>query len=288
MTALLGLDRMDGVGLDELDQRAALLVRQDNKYLVPEPALWSLLADLRDSYDVLEIDGERAFGYDSVYFDSAALALHRAHVQGRRLRWKVRTRQYVDSGLTYQEVKLKGLRGQTVKVRQRCEAHDHGRVTPALVALVERSLAEHHQAGLPFTLQPTAGVRYDRTTLVSRTGIERVTVDRHIDATDPSGRPVGHLRRTLALLEVKTERGRGSADLALRARRQHPVQMSKYGCAIALADPGRPHPGLLPVLRKAFVPPAVLPPAIATEAVTAVVQRPAEHLVAPGRLLVPA
>ena len=260
MTALLGLDRMTGVGLDELDRRAALQVRQDNKYLVPEPALWSLLADLRDTYDVLEIDGERAFGYDSVYFDSADLALHGAHVQGRRLRWKVRTRQYVDSGLTYQEVKLKGLRGQTVKVRQRCDERDHGRVTPALVALVERSLAEHHQAGLPFTLQPTAGVRYDRTTLVSRSGTERVTVDRHLDASDPSGRAVGHLRRTLALLEVKTERGRGSADLALQERRQNPVEMSKYGCAIALADPNRPHPALLPVLRKAFIPAAAAPP----------------------------
>ena len=66
---------------------------------------------------MLEIDGRRSFGYESVYFDTPQLSTYRAHLQRRRQRFKARTRTYTDSGLCMFEVKLTGARGETVKQR---------------------------------------------------------------------------------------------------------------------------------------------------------------------------
>ena len=70
---------------------------------------------------MLDIDGRRVFGYESTYFDTPDCEQYRAHRQGRRRRYKVRSRSYVDTGLSMFEVKTKGLRGATVKHRM-CSA----------------------------------------------------------------------------------------------------------------------------------------------------------------------
>ena len=95
---------------------AALTTRFELKYLVPLEACPGPLDRLPARLAALDIGGRRIFDYESVYFDTADLALYR-HAQGRRKRYKARTRSYCDTGDTMFEVKLKGRRGQTVKER---------------------------------------------------------------------------------------------------------------------------------------------------------------------------
>ena len=66
---------------------------------------------------MLEISGIRSFRYESVYFDSPDLLTYRSHVQGRRKRFKVRSRSYMDTGECMFELKLKNRVGTTVKSR---------------------------------------------------------------------------------------------------------------------------------------------------------------------------
>lgn len=109
------LRRLPTVGLDELNAEAALQTRVDRKYVVPEALAQELLATLDAEVRVLEMDGSICFAYDSVYFDTAVLdsyLLLAAH--GRRRRDKVRTRTYVDSAISFLEVKTEGAREATV------------------------------------------------------------------------------------------------------------------------------------------------------------------------------
>ncbi|GAB3887659.1 hypothetical protein GCM10027612_26860 [Microbispora bryophytorum subsp. camponoti] len=71
-TTLIGtaLARLAPVELDELVDRAALQTRVDRKYLVPAEALPRLLERLMPYAQALDIDGERTFRYQSVYFDT--------------------------------------------------------------------------------------------------------------------------------------------------------------------------------------------------------------------------
>ena len=105
------------ISLKELNALAELQTRVDRKYFVSAGVFRQLIAQLADEMQVLEIDGRRTFGYESVYFDTPDLTTYRAHLQRRRQRFKARTRTYTDSGLCMFEVKLSGARGETVKER---------------------------------------------------------------------------------------------------------------------------------------------------------------------------
>jgi hypothetical protein len=108
---------LPAASLAEVIERSALQARVDHKYLVPLERFAELAARLPDTYAVLEIDQLRGLAYESVYFDTPDLLTYRQHLQGRRHRYKVRTRAYLDSGVCMFEVKLKGRREQTIKAR---------------------------------------------------------------------------------------------------------------------------------------------------------------------------
>jgi hypothetical protein len=110
-------ERFPAVGLAELEAVAALPLRVDVKYVISLVQLASLTERLRATRAVLEIEGRRAFGYRTTYFDTPELASFRAHLQQRRRRYKCRRREYVDSGLCTFDVELEGSRERTVKHR---------------------------------------------------------------------------------------------------------------------------------------------------------------------------
>ena len=97
------INGFSAIGLDELNAKAAMLERRDNKYIVDADRLLPALASFGHAFDVLEIGGKRAFTYDTRYFDCADLRGYYDHHQGRRKRCKVRIRDYVDAGFSYLE-----------------------------------------------------------------------------------------------------------------------------------------------------------------------------------------
>src|SRR5919107_618134 len=128
------------VGLDEVLSEAALQTRVDRKYLLTPDQFEELGRRIGSTFRVLEIDGRRVFGYESVYFDTGALDLFRAHRQGRRRRYKARVRTYLDSGACMFEVKLKGRRGETVKHRLPYRLEDRSRMNAEAVEFMSRLL----------------------------------------------------------------------------------------------------------------------------------------------------
>ena len=129
------------VGLEELNTEAALQTRVDRKYVVPEPLARQLLATFDAEVRVLEMDGSRCFAYDSVYFDTAQLDSYLLAAHGRRRRYKVRTRTYVDSAISFLEVKTEGAREATVKERIPYDLTDRARLTAEGLDYVHETLA---------------------------------------------------------------------------------------------------------------------------------------------------
>ena len=99
------IDRLVPASLADVDAVAALQDRVDRKYVLHVDAVADLVRALAPQLSVLEIDGRRAFGYESIYFDTADFESYLGAAYRRRRRFKVRTRCYLDSERTMLEVK---------------------------------------------------------------------------------------------------------------------------------------------------------------------------------------
>ena len=164
----------DPIGLDELNAKAEMLARIDNKYILPAWQLAPALESFADMFDVLDIDGTRDFRYSTVYFDDVDLRGYYDHHQRRRKRLKARVRSYVDAGLHYLEVKLNDRRSTTLKKRLRLGAATSQLDAEAL-AFIDGCHAEVY--GEPFRKQLSGAIhiRYRRYTLVAKDGGERMS-----------------------------------------------------------------------------------------------------------------
>lgn len=238
MTALAQVAHLPAVGLDELQETAALQTRVDRKYVLPAAALPELLAALPDGTRRLVIDGRDTFGYESVYFDTPELDAFHLAAGRRRRRYKVRTRTYQDTGGCWLEVKTRGPRGTTVKERREHEAPADD-VGDALGFVVD-TLRRHGLRPADLDLRPTLTTRYRRRTLLLPDGA-RTTVDTGLEWHGPSGESAGVPEHVV--VETKSVAGASAADRALWALGHRPSRISKYATGLVVLDPtlaGRP------------------------------------------------
>lgn len=235
------VDALDPIGLDELVARAALATRTDRKYLIPIGALDGLLTGLEPGTRVLEIDGERRFGYESVYFDTRDLVSYLAAAHRRRRRFKVRTRTYLDAERCFVEVKTRGSRGSTVKTRVPHDPDERGVLTDEGRDFARSVLGRVAAAVDAGALVATLVSRYDRVTLHLPSTDARVTVDSALTWSTPRDDDVGRLTlRGLAVVETKTGSTPSSVDRLLWRAGYRPVRLSKYGTGMAALHPGLP------------------------------------------------
>jgi hypothetical protein len=164
------LARYAGLGLADLE-RVALLDRVDTKYVFGASQLYAALRALPGQYRALEVEGVRLNRYQTVYFDTPDFGMYRQHHNRFGTRYKVRTRRYVDSDLSFFEVKHKTNRGRTVKTRFPTE-------------VIETEIDDEADAFVgaltplpPDRLEPVLWNEYLRATLVSTRREERLTLD---------------------------------------------------------------------------------------------------------------
>lgn len=236
----------EGVGLEELAEGAALMTRVDRKYLVPLATARGLTEALRGKARVLDIDGRRTFCYRSTYYDTATLECYRAASGGRRHRFKVRSREYVDTATSHLEVKALTGRGESAKQRAPLAsptAADDALGAPEL-AFVRQALREAGCAPPVGELLPVLRTAYDRITLYLEHEGSRLTVDQSLAWSEPGTRRPDVPRRLwvddLVVVESKGGQRPGTADRLLWAMGHRPVRISKYATGLALLHPELP------------------------------------------------
>lgn len=247
------LARYQPLSLAALDERARLMRRTDNKYVLDRAQLQQFLLAHQPYYDVLCIDGWRQFHYTSAYLDSPQFDTFLDHNQGRRRRFKIRFRYYRETNRYYFEVKLKGFRGETLKYRQRTDqdAYQARPLPEELYQFADEKLRAHYNRGLAFPLAHSIRVQYQRITLVAKEGAERLTLDNQIHFVGPQGQQ--HLPQDYYVLEVKSALGRSAADRWLHRHQLHPIQRcSKYSMGLNLLQFPEKNTRFKPVLRRHF------------------------------------
>lgn len=242
------LRRFSPISLEALNAKAAMLERLDNKYIIPAARLAPAFDAFRDLFDVLEIDGKRAFTYATRYFDDEDQRGYYDHHQGRRKRCKVRVRFYVDAGFSYLEVKLKDVRDVTVKKRLKVP-NDIEVLDANCMAFIETCYRDQYGEDFGRPLQVQIGMEYERITLVAKQGGERMTVDTRLGFW--SDRVERDVPPDMFIVETKSARGNGIADKILRGLHLHPTsRCSKYCVAMAALGEVTKANRFLPALKK--------------------------------------
>lgn len=213
------------VTLAQLDE-AQLHDRNESKVILRSDDVPDALRRLAKEYFILEHDGERLQGYCNEYFDSPELSNYHEHHNQKGQRHKLRYRTYMNSEITYFEVK-NNVRGRTVKERRRSER-------PSGKLRQRDAVFFFKQTGRPpSSLVPSLRVDYQRILLVKNDFSERVTIDLDLRFTSAHGSV--HMPG-LSICEFKQPKldRRSPAMVAMERR---PQNFSKYCMGLASCDP---------------------------------------------------
>jgi len=211
--------QFDPISLEEMDH-VKLLNRIDTKYVIHQDSLPDYLNAISANYKLLIIGGKSVHPYETSYFDTPAYHLYQMHHNGKRNRFKLRFRKYVNSGITYFEIKSKTNKGRTIKNRVRID-----RVPESLDESLVRFIGEH-TPGEYDNFVPALRVFFDRLTFVNKTANERLTVDLNLRYSGISGEKQIH---KLVIVEVKEEKHAASPFRQLmKLQRQTRNYLSKY------------------------------------------------------------
>lgn len=236
------LQSFDAIALPEMG-RVELLRRTDTKYLLGEDQFFHALARLTDHYRILEIEERRLQHYQTLYFDTWDWALYRQHHDGWHNRYKVRKRVYVDSDLSFLEIKHKTDDRTTIKSRM------PGQGWSAQIPPAARAFLHEHYPYRAEELEPKLGNTFQRITLVSTERIERVTIDLDLCLVCNSAQ----VRLDgIAVAEVKQDRFSVGSEFVQQMRLQgvRATRFSKYCIGVSMLYPEVKHNLFKPQLRR--------------------------------------
>ncbi|MCA9353836.1 polyphosphate polymerase domain-containing protein [Candidatus Nomurabacteria bacterium] len=228
-----GLQDFSSISLPEIKKKAALMERVETKYVMNMQTFLDVLGELKDDYCVLEVKGKRVNHYKTIYYDTKNYSLFYAHHNGELNRYKIRSRSYKESHLSYMEVKFKNNKNKTKKERIRVEDLVTNLVGTAS-DFVERSSTFDSS-----TLFPVLSNSYARITLLSKKSVERLTFDFALSFSDLG---VGSKMEipNLVIAEVKQEKFSHSS-LFMKVMHKKGVRMhgfSKYCVGLSLLKKG--------------------------------------------------
>ena len=82
-----------------------LMNRVDTKFTISEKQFLEVFVDLKDEYNILEVNNDKFSEYESLYFDQEDFKFYNDHHRGKSNRLKIRIRKYKSNGLAFLEVK---------------------------------------------------------------------------------------------------------------------------------------------------------------------------------------
>ena len=233
------ISKFDPISLDEMES-VKLMNRIDTKFAVPLSMLPAILDAAQKDYYAQEIDGKRIATYDTMYYDTESLDMYVRHHDKQLVRQKIRVRQYVESQLTFLEIKRKNNKGRTKKKRIAVPGFDiqgstFGESKKELWSVEDFIAAKSRYQWSE--LSPHLSTKFHRITLVNKAKTERLTIDMDLLWTNV----VSGEKKTfndLVIIELKRDGNVPShmTDIMLDLR-VHPFKISKYCIGIALTTP---------------------------------------------------
>ena len=228
------LDLFEPISLSEMDS-VKLMNRIDTKYVISQNQLAGLLQKAVAEYRVVEVEGQRISPYSSIYFDTDDYQMYITHHNNKLNRQKVRMRSYLNSGISFLEIKNKNNKGRTSKKRIpiKTEQFDNIFIDDKGKDLIDRKT--------PFQLQdlsPSLHNYFYRITLVDKKKTERVTLDLNLTYRDLNNSEL-HPVQDIVVIELKQD-GNIQSKFGewLGEISALPMGMSKYCLGIIMTIPG--------------------------------------------------
>lgn len=230
------LIKFQALSLSDLDC-VKLLKRYDTKFVFHKDKLPAVLDCLSDHYGILEINRNRTFRYESLYYDTDDYFFYHQHHNKKLNRYKIRCRRYIESDQCYFEIKFKNNKRKTIKNRLLLE----DRMIDAMLTenkkeFVRTNVSNGFHDVLADTIKPKLWVGFDRITLANQANRERFTFDSNLTYTDTKSRRYNF--DNLIIAELKSE----NISLPplffqqLKSLKIFPTTFSKYCIGIATTN----------------------------------------------------
>jgi hypothetical protein len=223
------LSNFTPMSLEAMDH-VKLLNRVDTKYVLHENQLIEILATISKYYNLLVIKNISIHPYETLYYDTPDLNLYQMHHNGILNRYKLRFRKYVNSGISYFEIKTKTNTNRTIKKRIQVET-----ITDTLNEPLNQYISDH-TPGEYHDYVPSLRVFFDRLTFVNTKAKERLTFDMNL-------RYISHgiekQIEKIVIVEVKQEKHCISPFVQLmKVHRQPKNYLSKYCIGVTCLNHG--------------------------------------------------
>jgi len=224
---------MQPITLDEMDS-IRLMNRVDTKFLICEDLLPELLEKIKYDYRVQRVSGEQVCRYNTLYYDTIDVEMYNNHHNEKLNRQKVRVRTYVESDISFLEVKRKNNKGRTTKDRIRIPKDFVDDISHNLEAVEFLS----KNSTIPGThIIPQLANTFDRITLVNNDKTERLTIDVHIHFENLST-SIEKEVSNLVVVELKQDGQCSSLFKSLLTNyKVLPKSFSKYALGSAITNP---------------------------------------------------
>lgn len=227
------LGTYDSISLAEMDA-VTLMNRIDTKFLISAFQLNELLSKAGEFYRVVEIKGDRITPYTTIYYDTKEVDMYTMHHNGKLNRFKIRTRSYINSGISFLEIKNKNNKGRTSKKRIKIDNELFREMAfqePEQTFI--RSITPYQTTGL----EPQLQNYFHRITLVDKKLTERVTIDFGLEF-DKVSTGLHKSVDGLVIVEMKQDGASNSHFRKfLNELRVIPGSMSKYCLGMVLLNP---------------------------------------------------
>ncbi len=206
------------ISLNDMDN-VKLMNRLDTKYIFNAEKLNIVLENLKKNYRVLEVDGRKISKYKTVYFDTSDFMFYIQHHNKKLNRNKVRFRKYVDTELSFLEIKKKNNKGRTIKNRiNLMENEFSNKVSKEFI---------YSLIGKDLILEKKHVNTFNRITLVNNLNNERVTIDTSLQFMSENQKV---RLENLVIAEIKqNKKNRKSVFVnIMKDSRIRPYRISKY------------------------------------------------------------
>lgn len=223
------IKKFDSISLAEMDE-VKLMNRVDSKFVFSLAIFPELLSKLISHYRILEVEGKRVNQYQTLYYDTPELTLYKNHHNGKKNRYKLRSRMYVSSGIAFLEIKKKNNKGRTIKERKRIDElegnfsdNDHEFIN----SLIPGNLS----------FGPKLMNRFNRLTLVNNVDQERLTLDYSLEFHSYPGGKSSELG-SIVIAEIKQEKVNRNTFVMKLLKESHirPLRISKYCVGTCLVN----------------------------------------------------
>lgn len=209
--------------------KVRMMNRIDKKYWFHISELPALFKAIKNDYFIQTVAGCKWQQYETKYFDTPDNKMYTLHHNGKLNRYKIRYRDYMNSGDRFLEVKFKTNKGRTIKKRVESTSLLNEFNVEESEFLRKRTIFGDEQ--LDIALKN----KFTRLTLINKKLSERCTID--IDLTF-MGKDKTLSLDELVILEHKSEKESKLSPIKvyLRDARLMPSGFSKYCIGRALTD----------------------------------------------------